>query len=103
MTHAAPERYVATMTKKARIGKIFVDHFRNAEGATAVLPYSPRARTGLTVALPVAWKDLRSVDPQELTIVTVPKLLARRRSDPWADLLAARQTLPRELVNAAMG
>jgi DNA primase len=48
--------------------------------------------------MPVAWKDLRAVDPQEFTIVTVPTLLARRKVDPWADLLETKQTLVRELL-----
>ena len=103
MSRAAPDRYVATMSKKARVGKIFVDYLRNAEGATAVLPYSARARSGLPVALPVDWKDLRSVHPKELTIVTVPRLVARRKKDPWADLLGTKQTLPRELLEAPLG
>ncbi|MDF2693653.1 MAG: ATP-dependent ligase, partial [Labilithrix sp.] len=101
IAHAAPDRYVATMSKKARPGKIFIDYFRNGEGATAVLPYSTRARPGLPVAVPMQWKDLRSVDPDALTIQTVPKLLARRKVDPWADLLATKQTLPRELLVAS--
>lgn len=101
MTRAAPGRYVASMAKAVRSGKIFIDYLRNAQGATAVLPYSPRARPGLTVATPVAWSDLRAVHPAELTIVSVPKLLARRRKDPWEDLLATKQTLPRELIAAS--
>ena len=101
MTHVAPSRYVATMTKRARKGKVFIDYFRNAEGATAILPYSARARPGLTVAVPIEWKDLRAVEPQELTVVTVPKLLARRRTDPWATLLTTKQLLRRELIVAS--
>ncbi len=88
------------MSLKQRVGKIFVDYLRNAEGATAVLPYSARARNGLTVAVPMEWKDIRAVNPQELTITTVPALVARRKADPWADLLEARQILPRELLDA---
>jgi bifunctional non-homologous end joining protein LigD len=101
MSAAAPNRYVATMSKQRRRGKIFLDYLRNGQGATAVLPYSARARPGLTVAMPVAWEDLRKIDPRAFTIATVPGLLARRREDPWADLLGARQTLPRELVAGA--
>ncbi len=41
---AAPERYVATMSKAARKGKIFIDYLRNARGATSVAPYSTRNR-----------------------------------------------------------
>ena len=103
MSRAAPDRYVANMSKKARVGKIFVDYLRNAEGATAVLPYSARARTGLTVAMPVEWDELRSIDPEQYTIVTVPKLIERRERDPWADLLGRKQTLPRELLEAPLG
>jgi bifunctional non-homologous end joining protein LigD len=100
MVKREPKKYVATMTKAARAGKIFVDHFRNARGATAILPYSPRARTGAPVALPVTWKELPTIDPQALTILTVPELLARRRVDPWAALLTTKQTIPRDLAAA---
>jgi bifunctional non-homologous end joining protein LigD len=100
MARAAPDRYVANMSKRARVGKIFIDYLRNAEGATAVLPYSARARTGLPVALPIQWRDVRSLEPESLTIQTVPKLLAQRKVDPWADLLTTKQTLPRELLAA---
>ncbi|HVH41531.1 MAG TPA: non-homologous end-joining DNA ligase, partial [Labilithrix sp.] len=98
LAQGAPHRYVATMSKRARVGKIFIDYLRNGEGSTAILPYSARARPGLPVAVPIAWKDLRAVNPQELTILTVPKLVSRRKADPWADLLETKQTLPRELL-----
>ena len=100
MVTREPKKYVATMTKAARTGKIFVDHFRNGRGATAILPYSPRARPGATVALPVSWKELPSVDPQAFTVLTVPELLAKRRVDPWAALLTTKQTIPRDLAAA---
>ena len=103
MVTRAPGNYVATMSKAARTGKIFVDHFRNARGATAVLPYSPRMRAGIPVAMPVSWKDLTSVDPQAFTVLTVPELLAEQRVDPWADLLQTRQTIPRDLAAALRG
>ncbi len=98
MSAAAPDRYVANMGKKHRIGKIFIDYLRNGQGATAVLPYSARARPGLPVALPITWKELRSIDPHDFTIATVPSILEKRRQDPWADLLETHQTLPRELL-----
>lgn len=98
MSAAAPDRYVANMGKKHRVGKIFIDYLRNGQGATAVLPYSARARPGLPVALPIEWRDLRAVDPRELTVATVPALLAKRRGDPWAELLEHRQVLPRALL-----
>jgi bifunctional non-homologous end joining protein LigD len=62
-----------------------------------VLPYSARARTHVGVALPVSWDDLRRMHPGELTVRTVPGLLARRRKDPWAELLGSKQSLPTEV------
>ncbi|MEA2753105.1 MAG: bifunctional non-ous end joining protein LigD [Myxococcales bacterium] len=100
MVKREPKKYVATMAKAARSGKIFVDHFRNGRGATAILPYSPRARTGAAVALPITWKELPTIDPQAFTVRTVPELLAKRRVDPWADLLTTKQMIPRDLAAA---
>lgn len=100
MAKRSPDAYVTTMAKSKRHGKVFLDRFRNARGATAILPYSARARAGAPVAMPIAWKDLARVDPMDFCVRTVPALLAKRRTDPWADLLSIDQTLPRELVRA---
>jgi bifunctional non-homologous end joining protein LigD len=58
MVAAAPEAYVATMSKAKRAGKIFIDYFRNDSTATAIADYSVRARSGAPVALPLEWKEL---------------------------------------------
>jgi bifunctional non-homologous end joining protein LigD len=93
----APKAFTATAAKAARKGRIFVDYLRNGEGATAVVPYSARARAGLTVAMPIAWEDVRRVHPRDFTVQTVPDLLARRKIDPWAELRASKQRLPDDL------
>jgi bifunctional non-homologous end joining protein LigD len=94
MVEAEPDLYVAVMSKRRRKNKIFVDYLRNGSGATAIAPYSARARPGAPVACPVSWRDLRRVDPRELDVYTVPKLLAGKRKDPWEPLLKVAQTLP---------
>jgi bifunctional non-homologous end joining protein LigD len=57
-----PERYVATMSKAKRKGRIFVDWLRNERGATAIAPYALRARPGAKVAVPVTWEELAGLD-----------------------------------------
>ncbi|MBT2188156.1 DNA ligase D [Sphingobium nicotianae] len=56
-----PERFIATMSKAKRKGKIFIDYLRNQRGSTAVLPYSARARAGAPVAVPIAWEELDGI------------------------------------------
>jgi bifunctional non-homologous end joining protein LigD len=90
----APEHYSATAGKKNRVGKIFVDSLRNVRGATAVAAYSPRARAGAPVSMPVSWDELERVKPQDYTLQTVPTFVAKRE-DPWSGYgAAAKQTLP---------
>jgi bifunctional non-homologous end joining protein LigD len=62
LASAEPERFVATMSKAKRVGKIFLDYLRNQRGSTAVLPYSARAREGAPVAAPVSWSELDGFD-----------------------------------------
>jgi len=62
MAGADPERFVATMAKAKRKGRIFIDWLRNQRGATAVMPYSARARAGAPVAVPVSWSELRDIE-----------------------------------------
>jgi len=61
MVAAAPEAYIATMSKAKRAGKIFIDYFRNDYTATAIAAYGVRARPGAPVALPLEWKELESL------------------------------------------
>jgi len=91
----SPDRYVATMSKAKRTGKIFIDYLRNGRGATFVAPYSPRAREGAGVAMPVSWEELTAkFRPDAFNVRTVAKKLAVRKRDPFAPLLKCEQALP---------
>jgi len=81
----APQRYTTNMSKKVRGGKIFLDFLRNARTATAVGVWSPRARAGATISMPLPWSKLRvGLDPTQFTIPNAAKLL--RAADPWKDI-----------------
>ena len=53
-----PDRFTASMSKSRRSGRIFIDWLRNERGATAIAPFSLRAREGAPVAVPVSWEEL---------------------------------------------
>jgi bifunctional non-homologous end joining protein LigD len=90
-----PNRYIATATKSKRRGKIFVDYLRNGRGATAVAPYSTRARPGAPVAMPLDWEELGpELGPAYFTVLNAPTRLAHLSSDPWADFRRAAAYLP---------
>ena len=59
MVRDEPRRFVASMSKAKRVGKIFIDYLRNDAEATAIGAYSPRARAGAPVALPIEWDELQ--------------------------------------------
>ncbi|WP_292292568.1 DNA ligase D [Marivita sp.] len=61
-----PDRYTATMSKAKRKGRVFVDWLRNERGATAVAPYSLRARSSAAVAVPVTWDELERLDRPDM-------------------------------------
>jgi len=91
---AAPERYTATLSKRARHGKIFIDYLRNGRGATAVGAYSTRARAGATISTPISWQELESgMRSDAFNIRTLPGRLASQRSDPWKDFLSTKQSI----------
>lgn len=94
IVRADPDHYTANPIKATRTGKIFVDYLRNGRGATAVVPYSPRARAGAPVSTPLAWDELgRDIRSDHFTINNVLKRLASLKCDPWHALRSLRQSL----------
>jgi bifunctional non-homologous end joining protein LigD len=95
MATDSPDRFVATMAKRARSGRIFVDYLRNGRGATAVAAYSTRARPGAPVSTPLARGELSpSIRPSHFTVENLPTCLTYLGADPWPALQEVDQVLP---------
>lgn len=94
MAADSPEKYLMTMAKKERRGRIFLDYLRNDRMATAVAPLSPRARAGAPVSMPLTWSQVRKgLDPARYTLRTAPSLIARSKA--WKDYAQAERPLAR--------
>jgi bifunctional non-homologous end joining protein LigD len=91
---AEPAKYLTTMTKQKRQGKIFLDYLRNGRGATAVCPFSTRDNPSASVSTPLTWRELESADrPLSFDVRSVATRLARLEADPWADFEAAARQI----------
>ncbi|TCQ27444.1 DNA ligase D [Rhizobium sp. PP-CC-3G-465] len=91
-----PDRYLAVATKAKRRGRIFIDYLRNGRGATAVAPYSTRARPGAAVSAPLEWSELsEAIGPDYFTVDNMPARLASLKKDPWDGFFAAAKVLPK--------
>lgn len=87
-----PDVITASWWKEERGRRVFVDFNQNAPHKTVFGAWSVRARVGGQVSTPFAWEDLDAVDPNSLTIQTVPHRLAQD-GDPWQDMYDAPQSL----------
>jgi bifunctional non-homologous end joining protein LigD len=95
IAQAEPETFTANIRKVERKGRIFLDWLRNQRGATAVMPYSARAREGAPVAAPIAWEELGDFDSGgHFTIRDADLLLDRAASKALAGWGKAKQALP---------
>jgi bifunctional non-homologous end joining protein LigD len=90
---AEPARFVATMSKARRKGRLFIDYLRNERGATAIAPWSTRARSGAPVAVPVHWQDLDQFERADHFSVRAAVEYAAQEVDPWPDYFTVRQSL----------
>lgn len=89
-----PRLFLTKMSKAARAGKIFLDYLRNDRGATAVAPFSPRARAGLPVAIPLSWSELDADRMPRFQVSDIGAWRKRLARDPWKEMAKTDQRLP---------
>jgi bifunctional non-homologous end joining protein LigD len=95
MAREHPDRYVATMAKRLRRGRILIDYFRNDRGSTAIGAYSTRGLPQASVSTPLAWDELSaSLKSNHFTVDNLRHRLGVLPQDPWPDFFKLRQRLP---------
>jgi bifunctional non-homologous end joining protein LigD len=95
LADAAPERFTVALPKPRRRGRIFLDFLRNHRTATAIMPWSARARAGMPVAAPITWEELEDIERSDaFTVADAETLLNRSRSRALKGWGAGAQRLP---------
>ncbi len=87
-----PSRFVANMSKMKRRGRMFIDYLRNGQGATAICPWSTRARAGAPCAVPVTWDELPTFENAAAFDVFTAATRAQG-PDAWQGFFDVEQTL----------
>ena len=100
LERANPSLYLTKMTKAARTNKIYLDYLRNERGATAVAPYSPRARANVGVAVPLEWSELDLPTRPDFRVGNFATWQHRLHKDPWAKMLTLTQPITPEARRA---
>lgn len=99
-----PDRFTSNLSKKKREGRIFIDYLRNGTGATAVVPYSTRAKLGAPVATPLHWQEVGpDIHSTTFTISNIGQRLTELESDPWQDYLTLQQKLSHKIIKLFTG
>jgi bifunctional non-homologous end joining protein LigD len=94
MARTIPQRFVAILGPRNRVGRIFIDYLRNGWVQSTAEAFSARARPGLGVSMPVDWEELPGIDGGDhWNIVSGPQRLAGLANDPWAEYWTKPQRL----------
>jgi bifunctional non-homologous end joining protein LigD len=99
MEKEQPALYLTKMSKAARKDRIFLDYLRNERGATAVAAFSPRARAGAPVSLPLNWSDLKLAERPVAHVADFEEWKGRLNRDPWKQLLKSPQRITPKILS----
>jgi bifunctional non-homologous end joining protein LigD len=92
MAHDSPHKYLDTMSKKDRVGRIFLDYLRNDRTSTAVAVLSSRARAGAPVSMPIHWKDVKAgLEAARYTVRSAAAIL--KKTKPWETYTESARSL----------
>lgn len=94
-----PRKFVCTMSKAKREGRVFIDYLRNSRGATSVCAFSPRATAEAPVSTPIGWNEVTGeLRPSRHNVHTIPDRLASLVSDPWDGYSELHQAITKQML-----
>jgi bifunctional non-homologous end joining protein LigD len=97
-----PDRFVATMSKAKREGRMFIDYLRNERGSTAIAPWSSRSRQGAPAAVPVSWEELKGIKAaNQFTLAAAAE--RANKPDPWKGYFSTTQTITKAMLEKVAG
>lgn len=97
-----PDRFVATMSKTKRKGKLFIDYLRNERGSTAIAPWSSRSRQGAPAAVPIRWDELETIKAaNQFSLADAAE--RAKLPDPWKDYFSTTQSITKAMVSSVAG
>jgi bifunctional non-homologous end joining protein LigD len=99
MEKEEPGLYLTKMSKAARKDRIFLDYLRNERGATAVAAFSPRARQGAPVSLPLSWSELKSKERPVALVADFAAWKTRLKHDPWKQFYESHQRITSKILD----
>ena len=103
LVRESPDRFTTHLSKARRGRRIFIDTLRNRRGSTWVAPYSPRARTGAPVSMPISWEELTPrMRPDAFSMASLLRERGGIRADAWKGIGSVRQTLTPSMVRRAL-
>lgn len=100
LAETEPDQFTSNIRKEKRKGRMFVDYLRNERGATAVAPFSTRARPGIPCAVPVAWDELDALKHANVFSLEAAAAMAKER-DPWPEYFTVRQSITKAMLEKA--
>lgn len=99
MVKQNPKAYINTMSKAKRVGKVFIDYFRNNRGSTSIAPYSTRARENAPVSTPLHWDELTpKLKSDFYTLQNLLTRLKKLKSDPWKGFFKKPQKISKTIL-----
>lgn len=100
LSNKHPELFIATMSKKSRQGRIFIDYLRNAPESTFIAPFSTRATETVGIATPISWRELKKISSGNyINFTNILSVLSKQKKDPWQNFFKSKQNISKQKIN----